>query len=189
MGLVPSLSAALLVPWFFGISIVVFVAALINYRNNDIFGATISLITGAVFLTSGTWASLMAKFVGFPIGTPVIGTLTSLPLPVQIEGVFFIPLVIILIITGILALRISWVIGLMILFVAAAALCAPCIWDLMGGPGIPADPTKGISNPVCMVSGALFWLFSLFALYAGTAVWIMHATGKVILPLGKPWVK
>lgn len=189
LGLVPALSAALLVPWFFGISIVVFVAAIIDFRNGDMFGATISMITGAVFLTSGTWASLMAKFVGFPLGTPAIGTLTSLPLPVQIEGFFFIPLVIILIITGILALKTSWTVGIMIFLVAAAAFFAPCLWDLMGGPGVPTDPTQGISNPLCMISGILFILFSVVALYVGTAVWIIHTLGKVVLPLGKPWLK
>ncbi len=188
-GLVPALSAALLVPWFFGIALVNIIGGIILLRNNDIYSGTLNFIVGAVFFTSGNWASLLIKFVGLPLYQPAVGTLTAVPLPTQMEGFCFGMLIIFLVVAAILGLRLAWWVGVMLFVVALAVLFGPCIWSLMGQPGVPADPAGAISNPFCLVSGILFIIFAFMNLYLATSLWVLHATGKLVLPIGKPWLK
>ncbi|MGD0355884.1 MAG: hypothetical protein ABSB31_10700 [Dehalococcoidia bacterium] len=188
-GIVPALSAVLLIPWFFGIALVCIIGGLILLRNNDVYGGTLNFIVGAVFLTSGNWASLLIKFIGLPLAQPTVGTLAQLPIPTQMEGYAFGILIIFLVVGGILGLRLAWWVGVMLFVVALAVLFGPCIWNLMGAPGVPTDPAAGISNPFCLVSGILFIIFALMNLYLATSLWVLHTTGKLVLPIGKPWLK
>ncbi len=188
-GLVPALSAVILIPWFFGIALVNIIGGIILMRNNNIFAGTLNFIVGAVFFTSGNWAALLTRVVGFPLAAPSFGMFNQVALPTQIDGWFFGMLVIFLIVAGILALRLAWFVGVMIFVVAVAVIFGPCIWNLMGQPGVPTDPAAAISNPFAMISGIFFIVFAFMNLYLATSLWVLHDTGKLVLPIGKPWLK
>lgn len=188
-GSVSLASAPLLIVWVAGISLVCIIGAIIAFRRGDIFGGTLSAIIGGVLFGSGTWLSFLGKFVGWPWGAPVFGAGAAVAIPPQIEGWMWIGLVMFLVVGGIAGLKVSWFLGFALWWIAVAAALAPCAWSFMGCPGMPADPSMGISSTLPMVSGWMMLLFALMIFYFATAVWLGTFFGKPVLPIGKPLIK
>jgi hypothetical protein len=187
-GLVPAVESVLMIPWFCGISFVLIFCSIVQYRNNDLFGGTINLLIGAVFFGSANWMSLLTKFVGLPLGAPVLGILSQGQIPVLVEGYFMIPLIIFIAILGYQGGRLSWMIAAMIWFITLAVL-AIMVWNFLGQPGIQPGIDGYIVNFWANASGWMLLVTGVANLYVGTAVFLLHLTGKLMLPLGKPIFK
>ena len=187
-GLVPAVDSVLMIPWFCGISFVLIVCSIIQYRNNELYGATVNLLIGAIFFGSANWMSLLTKFVGFPLGAPVLGILGTAQIPVLVEGYFNIPLIIFIAILGYLGGRFSWLISAMIWFITLAVV-ALTVWNFLGQPGIQPGVDGLIINFWANASGWMLLATGVLNLYVGTAVFMLYLTGKLTLPLGKPIFK
>ncbi len=187
-GLVPAVDSILMIPWFCGISLVLIIVSIIQYRNNELYGATVNLLIGAIFFGSANWMSLLTKFVGFPLGAPVLGILSAGHIPVLVEGYFNIPLIIFIAILGYLGGRLSWLISAMIWFITLAVV-ALTVWNFLGQPGIQPGIDGIISNFWANASGWMLLATGVINLYVGTATFMLYLTGKLVLPLGKPIFK
>jgi len=187
-GLVPAVDSVLMIPWFCGINFVLIVCSIIQYRNNELYGATVNLLIGAIFFGSANWMSLLTKFVGLPLGAPVLGILGTAQIPVLVEGYFNIPLIIFIAILGYLGGRLSWLISAMIWFITLAVV-ALTVWNFLGQPGIQPGIGGSIINIWANASGWMLLVTGVLNLYVGTAVFMLYLTGKLTLPLGKPIFK
>ncbi|MGA9047616.1 MAG: hypothetical protein WB588_01330 [Dehalococcoidia bacterium] len=187
-GLVPAVESVLMIPWFCGISLVLIIVSIIQFRNNELYGATVNLLIGAIFFGSANWMSLLIKFVGLPLGAPVLGILNTAHITTFVEGYFNVPLIIFIAILGYLGGRVSWLISAMIWFITVAVL-ALTVWNFLGQPGIQPGIDGLIINFWANAGGWMLLATGVLNLYVGTAVFLYHLTGKLPLPIGKPIFK
>ena len=155
------LEASLLaIPPMLAAGIVASVGGIIDMRRGMIFTATLNLLLGAILGFGGaTQMGLMSW-----------AQTQGLPIDPRINGYMWMAAGVILLIMAIISLRMSWFFFLGVLVLAVSVF-------LIGVPMVGMAATWGV------IGGWLIGIFSLWALYIGTAILVNTLARKPVLPI------
>jgi succinate-acetate transporter protein len=167
-GFVSAQAAILLIPPMVAASLTPFVCGVIDFKRGNIIPATLGLVFGGMLGFGGIAQTALYAWTA----------VNNVPIDPRLSGYMWLAAGIILILIGLVSMRLTWAFFLFLVLVGLGLVfnSVAYVWGIAPAVLVP-------------LSGWLVILFSIWCLYAATAILLNTQARKMIMPLGTPIVK